>query len=433
MFSANRFLFLTIGLSLFLYLIVVILSNNNVDTGVFIWQFFTLIAFLFSFKIARKIEGRGLYVYLFLYQVVLSFILHYFYKLYVGTPYGFNAVDSILYSQIAQQISDLNFKDSLRVIGSYFDDLSDYGFPLFIKYIYYITNGSQDSALKILIFLNCFFQTMVCYLTYKIALPMVGNDTSKLIVLLWGLNTASIYVNASGLKEPLFLFLCMASMYYIYLSKQKKNLKNLFFTTLFILSTWLFRYYVTIFLAIIAFGYLQFSTIYKKYFSLFCVIAIVLCLVLTDVLVNYMPEIYYSLRRTEDTYSNAGGLFKYISYVLAFLSPIPKFTNMETPQMLIMIMYSIIKYFFSVFAIIGIYYMIKFKKTEFYPLISIYLFHVLLLIVSGHTIEYRYSYVIMPCFFILMIEGFKYQRKLITYMYLVFSIMIILFFNLKMY
>ena len=215
--------------------------------------------------------------------------------------------------------------------------------------------------------------------------------------------------------------------------KQKKNLENFIFAFVFILSTWFFRYYVTLFLIIIGFSYLFFSNIYKKYFPWFCAFAIIVCLVLTDVLVNYMPEIYYSQLRTEEVYTNAGGLFRYVSYLLAFLSPIPKFVNMETPHLCIMIMYSTVKYFFSIFAIVGIYYMIKLKKVEFYPLISIYLFHVLLLIVSGHTVDYRYPYIIMPCFFILMIEGFKYQKMLLTYSYLFFSVVMVIFYNLRMY
>ena len=42
--------------------------------------------------------------------------------------------------------------------------------------------------------------------------------------------------------------------------------------------------------------------------------------------------------------------------------------------------------FFSIFVLLGSYFFIKHKKTQFYPLISIVLFNVLLLIVSGHII-----------------------------------------------
>ena len=48
-------------------------------------------------------------------------------------------------------------------------------------------------------------------------------------------------------------------------------------------------------------------------------------------------------------------------------------------------------------------------------------------------IEYRYSYVIMPCFFILMIAGMEYRNKYLTTVYLFFSAFIILLFNLRLY
>lgn len=127
------------------------------------------------------------------------------------------------------------------------------------------------------------------------------------------------------------------------------------------------------------------------------------------------------------------GFGKYVYYILAFLAPIPKFFNIETPQMLLVVGYSMLKFSCSVFAIVGSWYWIKMKSLKFYPLINIYLFTVIMLIVSAHYIDYRYAYPIMPCFFILMIEGIKFTSVKVSYMYLFISVLVVAMFNLRLY
>lgn len=158
--------------------------------------------------------------------------------------------------------------------------------------------------------------------------------------------------------------------------------------------------------------------------------AIVICLFFSVYLETYFPEIYYANLATDKMYSS-GYIFRFASYLLAFLSPIPKMFDLTTPQSAIMLLYSFVKFFFSVFAIVGSIILIRKRMEKYYPLIAICLFQVLMLIVSAHTIDYRYPYVTMPCFFILMIVGLDYQQKWLTRLFPIFATMIIIAFNLR--
>ena len=428
----SKYLLLSFLISFLLY-IGLILVTDTINGEFVCWQIFTIFSFFSSLYLELKLKVKELFLLIFSYQIIFSYILHWYFLFKTSSAFGFNAVDSVLYSQIAFQIKDMNWIESIRVIERYFYDLSDYGYPLFLKCVYTL-GGSLENSIILLIFINCVMQTIVCIMTYDLSnMLLYDRYKSQWITLLWGLNTASVYLNASGLKEPLFLFLSVATIWSIYKCKERKNIGWHILVWMLITSTWFFRYYLSLFFIIIYIGYYWFPYLYNRYFGVICIVSIVLCLYFTSLLVYYFPAIYYALLNTEETFSSNGILFKYVSYLLAFLSPIPKYFQVATPQDLIMLVYSIVKFSFSIFVLLGSYFFIKHKKTQFYPLISIVLFNVLLLIVSGHMIEYRYSYVIMPCFFILMIAGMEYRNKYLTTVYLFFSAFIILLFNLRLY
>ncbi len=409
--------------------LVTFFSNGTYDWGVIFWQLFSIVFWSISLKIGLMLKKNQMLLWVFLFQLILSFSLHFFFLHYTNDLLGYNAVDSVLYSDLANKTKNLDFEGALVEIGNTFSDLSDYGWPVFLKYIYWI-GGDTLTSMRILILVNCIIQWFTTLLVYNLSVNIV-NDTYKahLISLLWGLNLCSTYLNVSGLKETLFTLLCTLSLFYIYKCKRKPYNHILFWVS--IASTYFFRPYMTFFFVIIYLGYCIFPYIYNRLFAWMCVAAIVLCLFFTSLLVYQFPEIYYAILNTSE--NAPSGLGMYIYWLLAFLGPLPKFFNMETPQVLIMITYTILKFSLSIFGLLSCICFIKNKQTKYYPLISIYLFTVLLLIVSGHYVNYRYSYIIMPAFFILMVEGIQFRKKWIVEVYCICTSMIMLIFNLKLY
>lgn len=401
------------------------------DYNILACQFVSIISFVFFVYIGKKLTYRCTLPLIFIFQLIFSYLLYWDFKNIVGHILGYNPVDSLLYLELAGKTSNLSLERSLEVLSYRLDSLSDYGFPFFLKYVYWAAGGVETGH-KLLIFLNCCFQTIICYWTGQIA-RNVGADisTTKMIVLLWGINPCSVYLNVSGLKEPLFCLLCIAIMWNIYQCHKNRSLIKHMFLLALIGMTWFFRNYMTFFLLFIYIGYDIFPFLYKKSFFVICVVSLIVCIGFTSVLIDFFPEIYYVMLQSEEVLPS--GIGKYMYYVLAFLAPIPKFFNVATPQMLIIVVYSILKYSCSIFAIIGSWYWIKTHAVKYFPLINIFLFSVIMLIVSAHYIDYRYAYPIMPCFFILMVEGAKYCKKRIAYSYLLFSAIIVIMFNMQLY
>lgn len=402
------------------------------DYNIFICQFILIICSVLFISVGWHVSYRSIFLLIIGFHLIFSYLLFWDFKYITGHFLGYNAIDSLLYSEIAQETYDLSFKQTINVFEEHLRSVSDYGYPFFLKFIYKFSDGNVELGHKILILTNCFLQIVTCYITGKISSSIGTNyQHTKLIVLLWGINPCSIYLNASGLKEPLFTFICMSIMYGIYKCHTSQSILKHITLLILIALSWFFRNYMTIFFILIYLGFCFFQNIYKKLFLSICILSLILCIGFTSLLVEVFPEIYYAILQSEEILPS--GITKYVYYALAFLAPIPKFYNVSTPQMLLVVGYSILKFSCSIFAIVGCWYWIKNKTLMFYPLINIFLFTVIMLIVSAHYIDYRYAYPIMPCFFIMMVEGVKYCKKGMSYLYLLSSALIVIAFNMQLY
>jgi len=425
--------YLIIALSSYLLIAIGLLFVQSIqDYNILMWQILSIASSIVFIVLGCRLTYRSIFPLILGFHLIFSYFLFLYFKYIVGDILGYNAIDSLLYSEIAQSTYDLQFGNFISILEGQFDSLSDFGFPFFLRFVYRIAGGDVESGHMLLIFFNCCFQVATCYVTGKIAcLINVDWPSVKLIVLLWGINPCSIYLNASGLKEPLFSFICMLIMYGIYKCHHCHSILKHIILLMLIGVSWFFRNYMTVFFVLIYIGFCIFPSLYKKLFFGICTLSLIVCIGFTSVLIEVFPEIYYAMLQSEDILPS--GMGKFVYYVLAFLSPIPKFFNVSTPQMLLAVGYSIVKFSCSVFALVGCWYWIKTKSIVFFPLINIFLFTVIMLIVSAHYIDYRYAYPIMPCFFIMMVEGLKYSKRRVSYLYLFASILVIVAFNLQLY
>lgn len=411
--------------------LVVVITAPNPNPYVIGWQVLSISFFFGTLIIGLKLSLKNIFITIFLYQIIMSIVLHVYFIHIEQNIMGYNA-DTELYFRLAAATQNHSIFQSLEIIKKTLDDPSDHGFPLFLKYVYAI-GGNDLNTFRVLLIINCVFQTLTCIVIAKISSFLgISRSNVKWIVLMWGLNSASIYLNVSGLKEPLFVLLCTSCMYSLYKIKTTKPIRYHMCFFLLVASIWLFRYYISLFFIIIYMGYVMFPKLWNNLFAAMCIVAFIVCIGLTEFLVNYFPEINYAIMESEQLLPGSK-VARMIYYLLAFLSPIPKFYSEVTLQEPLLVMFAIEKFSFSVFALIGAYVLIKKHETKYYPLMAIILFNTLLLIVSAHLIEYRYSYIILPMYFILMIESFSYRKRLITNLYLIFSCLIVFFFNMKIY
>lgn len=408
-----------------------IVSNGVINYPVLNCQIISTIAFFALLKIGLHCRLRQILIIIFLYQLFLSYCLSIFFFEYCGTIFGFNAVDSLLYNKIALATTNLDWTHSSKIINNHLTDISDHGFPYFLKIIYDVGQDTLTSEI-ILIFCNVIFQCITCWLIIKICRILnMQTYVVKWIILLWGLNSCSIYLNCSGLKEPLFLMLCTMNLYLIYRCRNNIISINTIAFAIFNISTFFFRPYMTIFFLLIYIFYCILPAFFNNHIKLILIFAIVLCTVFTSLLTYVFPEIYYAMLGAEE--NGPKGASIYVYEILSFLSPIPRFFSMEKPQALLMVMFSIIKFGLSIFGIAAVLSILRNKNKDYYPLIYIYVFTVLLLIVSGHYVNYRYIYIILPSFFILIGYGFKVTKTIYLKAYIALSCLIIFLFNSHSY
>ena len=111
----SKYLLLSFLISFLLY-IGLILVTDTINGEFVCWQIFTIFSFFSSLYLGLKLKVKELFLLIFSYQIIFSYILHWYFLFKTSSAFGFNAVDSVLYSQIAFQIKDMNWIESIRVI-----------------------------------------------------------------------------------------------------------------------------------------------------------------------------------------------------------------------------------------------------------------------------------------------------------------------------
>lgn len=411
--------------------IILILGNQVTPIDATIWQVIGIVSLIFFILLSSNLNIRSILVVILFYQLFFSFSLQFYYIVTTGSPIYPEAIDVLSYIDLAEQTKELDFSSAIKIISNRYPDLSDYGAPLFLKYVFQI-GGTLQHSMQVLIIINSIIQTIISIYVYKLSLIVFKDKKlATWTLLLWSFNMASIFFNVSGLKEPLFCLLCTLTLYSMYKWKISKSYSALCLFIISLISTWFFRYFVSIFFILIFIGFCIIPRLFNKHFILICISATLVCLSFTDILIYFMPELTYAVNFVEATKPN--GLTLYIYYLLSFLSPIPKFISNGDTFSIIIGEYAFIKFGFSICALVGSWFLIKKHFYIAYPLIVLSLFTTLLLIFSGAYIDFRFSYVTMPAFFILMLGGFKYTQKYIKVGYLLFSSIIIYLFNTGSY
>lgn len=414
---------------------ILAISAQEVSTAVLIWQAVTSFAFCYSLYISRGWNVSITLGYIFAYQLFFSYVLQGIFRAEGVSVFGYQPVDALLYDKIAQACYRSSLIETIGYIRHYLSSLSDLGFPIYMKYIYELAGGAEGGVV-LLVFCNVIAQVLTTWILYRLGVILLNSrEYSVLLAILWGCNTASTYYSVAGLKEPLFTLLCTVAIYFFY--KIRENKRRWRYHMAFLLGVaaiCFLRYYMSLFFLIIYIGFVFFDRLAIQYFKSMSIVAVLLCLVFTNVLANYFVEIKYAMLATETLFGGQGVLFKLVSYLLSIVSPIPRFINMEYSGDLLVVAFSIVKFFCALYALGGVYRIIKMQQVQFYPLISILLFTTLLLIVSGHMLDYRYGYIVFPCFYLLAVYGMKQMRisRPVMLSFFVGAMLLMIVFNSRM-
>lgn len=390
-----------------------LIKISIVSVNYYLYMIQWVVCFFFLLLLVlSNISSKNIYyviIFVFTFQIVCSFflLLHY---LSVDLPFGYEANDALVYEKFAQSTKFLTIKEAVHELmhTPRLSDLSDWGYSLF-KYFCY--RFFPETGIFVLIFCNIFLQTVSSFFVYWLASFFFTADVSLLASLLWGTSGTSIYVNVSGLKETIFAFLVICSVYNLVKFYNRPSLVRLILFFVFTTLTWFFRNYVTLFLIVIFIFCTLFYRIYHKYFFFLILSIFFLAFCGMDFFSSFLPELKFVNNarnmRLEEFFGSSGIFANTLNFILAWFSPFPRFDTKAQAGQLIYTSYSIFKVYFSFFEIYGIFRIIKNKEKKFYPLVTFLACNTALVIVTCNSLDFRFLHPASFIDILLILYGFQ--------------------------
>jgi hypothetical protein len=372
------------------------------------------------------------FVLILLYQIVFSFLLNTYFFDIVNKPFGYRPVDAIVYMDLSEYALNHTLSDLLVYLKARNTEISDYGFPI-IRFFIFNLAGNLDRGILFMVMVNAIAMVIASWYLYKLSFFFMNKTSSKIVALFWGLNICSIVSNVIGLKETIFTTILIITMYQVYYFYYKKNdLSHFLIMILCIALTVLFRIYLTVFFIIIILFRPIYSNRFKK-LALFLVVSLTLVSAYIGYFISSTLPILNALFYAQKIKGN----LLFINMIAGFLGPFPNFLKVENLDLtaLFWAPYSGFKTFFSIFGLYGGLCILKRHITKLYPLFFYVFFNILLVIGTVRSFDYRFSYTMIPFFFILIMYGFERFRfkskKIISYLYFCVIFILVYAYNIR--
>jgi hypothetical protein len=441
LFNSNRFrilissfVFSYILFSLLLYFI----HPQRVPLGEHIFIQLTLLIFFCSFlNYSIKVSINAILLVIMIYQLFFTFFLYNYFLNIIGNSFGYDPIDAIYYLDLAKYSVNHTLKQLLVYIRWKNTEISDYGFPV-IRFFIFKLAGSVDIGILFMCIVNTISMTIGSYFLYKLALFFLDFTSAKIVGLLWGLNSCSIWINTSGLKESIFTTLIIISMLQLYrFFYQKKTLLNIILLLIFVLTTLFFRIWITYFFIIL----ILLKPLYTGKLRILAPLAVIFLTIITafaTYLLTTQDLFLTHLLLKQENRSDKSLMNLLINLLTGFIGPLPNFLNppvTTSKSVLFHSVYSAFKVFFSLFAIFGGWYILKNKIIKLYPLFFYVFFNILLVIGTVRSLEYRFSYTMIPFYFILIVYGFNHfkfkYKKIYSIAYFIMASISVIGYNFR--
>jgi hypothetical protein len=320
-------------------------------------------------------------------------------------PFGYNPSDALSYLHYAEYGLNHSFDEFISYLQSRNTQIADYGFP-FIRFFVFNLAGSVDAGILLMVIVNAVSVTLGALYLYKLSLFFLPHNCSKVVFLFWGLNTCAIVINVMGCKESIFTTLLIIAMYQLCYSYRKKDIFHLVLAIIFVGLTMFFRIWLTAFFTIIILLRPLYSRI-STYFALFAVVALTLITAFLGLYISTAFPVLSILLSTQQIKSS----LLFINMLTGFLGPYPNLLqNYLDPNSLFWSPYSAFKVLFSFFAIYGAWHVLKHRVIKLYPLFLFVFFNILLVVGTVRAFDYRFSYTMIPFFFIFAVYGFNHFK-----------------------
>lgn len=425
--------------SIFIILAVVmqiVFQNSLFNKETADMQCVGFVVFIISTVFAYKLETKSLFYFILLYQLVCSLLLRSFFILYAGDELGYSdtVIDSGLYRELAISFKDRSYNEMQSYLVSQGFSTSDLGFPFFIRLAYFIGGASYGNF--VMIIFNSICQTLSTYMIYSLSLKFLSSNESKIVAIFWGLNLISIWLNISGLKESVFSMIVIYTMFFYYKFYYNKSIQNLVLFVFGVVGIWFFRYYLSLFFILVFMAPYVLRASYKQLLPILLILGFVFAMTAISILGAILPELSGVDNVLEQRSAGMSLIQRYLTYFLAFIGPVPTIINATNVASIIFAITVFVKMILNGFGIYAIYIIFKEKSCRFYPLLIFFMLNTILIIITGFSLNYRYSYLSMPFFIIISVYGFiRYKefkyRKICFSLYTIFVFAVIILFNFR--
>lgn len=429
----NNIIIYTISYIIIAFLLYLISSSTIPPFALIFLQLSLLISFSYflwqglRFTIGAVIGG------ILLYQLFFTLSLHYYFVDVEQLPFGYNPVDAITYLNITKFSMNHSFQEFLDYMEWKDFELSDYGFPLILRFVYGVL-GNVEAGIVVMCIINCFSITLGAWGVYKLALFFLDKGQAKVVALFWGLNSCSIWSNVCGLKESIFTTILIFTMYLMYKYWREKKMYVLLLWIFFLFLTALFRYYLTLFFIILFVCRPLYVSRLDRFIPLFIVLLTFFAAFTSYIISTQIPILTEILLNQTEKVTGLPMILG--NMIVGFIGPLPNFLQHDNLEALTYSPFSAFMVFFSIYALLGSWYILKNRVIKLYPLLLFVFFNILLVISSIHSFDYRFSYTMVPFYFILIVYGFIHAPKLgyfklTRFLYYPLGLILIFWYNLR--
>jgi hypothetical protein len=397
----------------YLFLLFLCLRRESIVVPSFEIYFIQIISLLLYLCIPNisLIERKKLHYVIFFVQIIFGSVLFIYYDI-KGFPYGYDAHDSYWYEKVIVQSQDLRFFELFKFLNKQSIEIFDYGF-LLVRYLIGCLTDNISIQNYLLLIINCVCISLSAKRLGSISAYFLDNYFVKIIMLLWGVNAFSIYINPSGLKENIFIFFIVSSFYYFQKFNETKKINNLFYFFGCLIIIIFFRIYIAI---SILFLFLFQKVFLLKKVEKFLPLALTTLIasgVLLSVIISYFNIDNQLLNKalSVQVYRSGGQMGMLTNFISAWIGPFPSLLKVNQTAPLIYATGNLVKMVFSIYFILGLYIVFKNEIIKLYPYAIYCVFNIFLIIVSNTALDMRFQYTMLPFFFLISIVGFKHYMR----------------------
>lgn len=297
-------------------------------------------------------------------------------------------------------------------------DISDMGYSLPLYFCIYFFGWEIGPFVMGLLKLLCHIISVI--FVYRLSYNYIGVKNAMFVALLWGLNLNNSFFILAGLKESLFVISVLYAVYRMYIQIQKPSLKNLILFLVGSFLTILFRAVFPAFFILTYISYLVLFTIQKKRIRyLIVAITAVVCIGAVLIIFSSSFQTILVMLEEDEEFTKAPIPLKIIN---GLIYPYPCIRTDGEKANLLVASYSAIFTSFAIFGIMGVYYVIKNKIKQLFPVLGVFLLNTMMLIITGFSMNIRFLYPTHILFCIFIPIGITYYFKRTVYVPYLFAV-----------